>query len=77
MRLLSRVRDAFNVDLPIRLLFMQRLTIANLANIVEAGSTPEENTAPLKSIKNALDSFSDSEIAELFGDLGSDEHLES
>ncbi len=77
MRLLSRIRDAFDVDLPIRLLFMQRLTIANLATIVEAGSTPEENTAPLESIKNALDSFSDSEIAELFGDLGSDEHHES
>ena len=73
MRLLSRIRDAFGVDLPIRLLFMQRLTIANLANIVEAGFTPEENTAPLDTIKNALDSFSDKEIAELFGDLGSDE----
>jgi len=76
MRLLSRIRDAFGVDLPIRLLFMQRLTIANLANIVEAGSTPEENTAHLDTIKNALDSFSDKEIAELFGDLGSNENNE-
>jgi acyl carrier protein len=76
MRLLSRIRDAFGVDLPIRLLFMQRLTIANLANIVEAGSTPEENTAHLDTIKNALDSFSDKEIAELFGDLGPNENSE-
>lgn len=76
MRLLSRIRDAFGVDLPIRLLFMQRLTIANLANIVEAGSTPEENTAKLNTIKNALDSFSDEEIAELFGDLGSNDNSE-
>jgi FkbH-like protein len=76
MRLLSRIRDAFDVDLPIRLLFMQRLTIANLAIIVEAGSTPEENTAHLDTIKNALDSFSDKEIADLFGDLGSQESNE-
>ena len=77
MRLLSRIRDAFGVDLPIRLLFMQRLTIANLSNIVEAGSTPEENTAHLDTIKNALDSFSDKEIAELFGDLEANENDES
>ena len=70
MRLLSRIRDTFDVDLPIRLLFMQRLTITNLANIVAAGSTQEENTAQLDTIKNTLDSFSDNEIAELFGDLG-------
>jgi len=49
---------------------MERLTIANLASIVEASSTPEENNAQLDTIKNALDSFSDEEIAELFGDLG-------
>ncbi|MEX2492295.1 MAG: HAD-IIIC family phosphatase [Nitrospirales bacterium] len=76
MRLLSRIRDAFDVDLPIRLLFMQRLTIANLATVVEAGSTPEENTAHLDTIKNTLDSFSEKEIAELFGDLGSHENNE-
>ena len=69
MRLLSRVRENFNVDLPIRLLFSQNLTIANLASLVEAGSTPEENTADLGTIKQTLDSFSDDEIAELFGDL--------
>jgi FkbH-like protein len=76
MRLLSRIKDAFDVDLPIRLLFMQRLTIANLATIVEAGSKPEENIAHLNTIKNALDSFSDEEIAGLFGDLGSNDNSE-
>jgi acyl carrier protein len=76
MRLLSRIKDAFDVDLPIRLLFMQRLTIANLATIVEAGSKPEENIAHHNTIKNALDSFSDEEIAGLFGDLGSNDNIE-
>jgi FkbH-like protein len=73
IRLLSRIRDAFGVDLPIRMLFMQRLTIANLAGIVEASSTPEGNKAQFDTIKNALDSFSDDEIAGLFGDLGKSE----
>ena len=77
MRLLSRVKDAFDVDLPIRLMFMQRLTIANLASIVEAGFTPEENTAELDAIKNTLDSFSDKEIVELFGNIGTSDDSES
>ncbi|MDR4495921.1 MAG: HAD-IIIC family phosphatase [Nitrospirales bacterium] len=69
MRLLSRIKDAFDVDLPIRLMFMQRLTIANLAGIVETSFTTEENTAEIDTIKHTLDSFSDKELAELFGNL--------
>jgi hypothetical protein len=70
MRLLSRIKAVFAVDLPIRTLFIERLTIENLARIVEKSSTLEENSAELESIRNALDALSDEEIAGLFGDLG-------
>jgi hypothetical protein len=70
MRLLSRIKAVFAVDLPIRTLFMERLTIENLARIVEKSSTLEENSAELESIRTALDALSDEEIAGLFGDLG-------
>ena len=53
-----------------RMLFIERLTIANLASIVETSCTPEENSAELATIKNVLDAFSDEEITGLFGDLG-------
>ena len=76
MRLLNRIRDAFGVDLPIRLLYTERLTIANLATIVEACSTPKENNAQLDTIKNALDWFSDEEITGLFDDLGTSHNSE-
>lgn len=69
IRLLSRIKDEFDVDLPIRLLFTEKLSVVNLASIVEDSSTPEENSAEFDSIKNALDTFSDKELESLFGDL--------
>jgi len=69
MRLLSRIKKDFDVDLPIRMLFTERLTISNLAKIVESSSTPEESSAEPDTIKKALDTFSDEEIAALFSDI--------
>lgn len=69
MRLLSRIKKDFDVDLPIRLLFTERLTISNLAKIVESSSSVEESSAELDTIKKALDTFSDEEIAALFSDI--------
>ena len=70
IRLLSRIKRDFNVDLPIRMLFMERLTVSNLASIVKNCATLEQNSAELESIKNALDSFSDKELESLFGNIG-------
>lgn len=69
MRLLSRISETLGVEIPIRTLFMESLTIRNLARIVAESGRKEHGQAGLDEIKTTLDSFSDEELADLFADF--------
>jgi acyl carrier protein len=76
MQLISRIREAFGVEIPVKQVFLSPRLADLAAEIDQLAAGQALGEADLRSIDDQLDLMSDEEIermlAEEFGDLGDD-----
>ena len=70
MQALSRIREVFQVELPMRILFMDDFTIAGLAKEVERIQIEQADPDKIAAVLSELEALSDEEVKELLAKAG-------
>lgn len=74
-QVLSRVREAFQVELPLDVYFTGGYTVATLAEIIEQYQIEQAGAEEIATMLAELDELSDEEVKSLLEDGGVDAHL--